>query len=102
MCQPISHQHDIDKETEIFKRSTKTKTRFPDINTFSNLDVVVFKEIIITLCHLCVQMYKQIFVYESSKCDHLSETIVDIRDAKWFIYIRIPLYPLISIVKCGC
>ena len=26
------------------------------------------------------------------------ETIVDIRDAKWFVYIRMPLYPSISII----
>ena len=26
------------------------------------------------------------------------ETIVDIRDAKWFIYKRMPLYPSISII----
>ena len=35
----------------------------------------------------------------SSKYDHLSETIVDIRDAKWFIHIRLPLYPSISITQ---
>ena len=36
-------------------------------------------------------------MYESSNSDHLPETILDIRDAKWFIYIRMPLYPSISI-----
>ena len=38
------------------------------------------------------------YFYESSNSDHLSETILDIRDAKWFIYIRMPLYPSISII----
>ena len=50
-----------------------------------------------TLCHLCVQTYQKIFVYESSNSNHLPETILNIRDAKWFIYFWMPLYPSISI-----
>ena len=52
-----------------------------------------------TICHLCVKTYQKTFVYESSNSDHLPETILDIRDAKWFIYIRMPLYTSISIVS---
>ena len=37
-------------------------------------------------------MYQTIFVYKSSNSDHFSETILDIRDAKWYIYIQMPLY----------
>ena len=41
-----------------------------------------------TLCCLCVQTYQNIFVYESSNYEHLSEKNLDIRDAKWFIYFE--------------
>ena len=40
---------------------------------------------------------KQIFLYESSNYDHLLETKVEIRGAKWFLYIIMALYPSISI-----
>ena len=35
--------------------------------------------------------------YESLNHDHFLETLVDIRDAKWFIHIRMHLWPSISI-----
>ena len=35
-----------------------------------------------------VQTYQNIFVYESSNYEHLSETILYIRDAKWSIYFE--------------
>ena len=41
-----------------------------------------------TLCHLRVQTYQNIFVYGSSNYEHLSETILDIGDAKWFVYFE--------------
>ena len=40
------------------------------------------------LCHLHIQTYQNIYLYESSNYEHLSQTILDIRDAKWFIYFK--------------
>ena len=54
-----------------------------------------------TLCHLRVQTYQNIFVYESSNYEHLSETILDIRDAKWFIYFEC-LSTLLSLYRRIC
>ena len=59
----------------------QTKTNFsPDWNS-------VGVKYSLTLCHLRVQTYQNIFVYESSNHEHLSEKNLDIRDAKWFIYL---------------
>ena len=58
--------------------------------------LMIFTKSTMSLCHPCVQTYEKIFVYESSNYDLFVETEVDIGDAKWFIYIRMPLYPSIS------
>ena len=51
-----------------------------------------------TMCHLYVHISTRRYLYTKfSIYDHLSETIVDIRDDKWFVHIRMLLYPAISL-----
>ena len=50
------------------------------------------------MCHLYVHISTRRYLYTKfSINDHLSETIVDIRDDKLFVHIRMLLYPAISI-----
>ena len=53
------------------------------------------------LCHLRVQAYQKIFVYESSNYEHSSETILDIRDAKWFMYFECLSTLLYLYLRCS-